>query len=282
MKALGYLGPPGTFSEKAARLYAARSGRPDALLCPYPSVPEVFLAAVRGEVDGAVVPVENSLEGAVNITLDLLGQQEELGIIAEVIVSVRHYLLARPGTHPGEVGVLVTHPHAFAQCYTYLREHLPRAEVRLVASTGEAARIVAEGPPGWAAVAGEEAAAAYGLEVISPEIQDSPYNKTRFPVLARGGAPPSGRDKTSLVFALPEDRPGGLYAILGEFAREGINLTKIESRPAKRELGEYIFFLDCEGHASFPPLREVVARLKEKTAFLRVLGSYPCAPGVDC
>lgn len=281
MKRIGYLGPEGTFAERAARTYAERIKITEPVFSPYPSIPETMLAVLQGKVEACVVPVENSLEGSVNITLDMLAHEIDLPIAGEVILSIKHFLLGRPETK-NNVRVLVTHPHAFAQCYRYLRENLPDVEVQLVSSTAEAARRVREAPPGWAAIAGEEAGARYGLAVLSPEIQDNPGNKTRFLVLSREPVPATGRDKTSLVLALPEDRPGGLYGILGVFARASINLTRIESRPAKSELGDYIFFLDCMGHAALSPLREVLDDLKGYTVMLKILGSYPCAPGVDC
>ncbi len=281
MNIFSYLGPPGTFSAKAARIFAQRCKLADAQLCPYPSIPEAILAVVRKEADFGVVPVENSLEGSVNITLDMLAQSSEIVIFGEVVLTVRHHLLGKPGCK--EIKVLITHPQPFAQCYQFISKNIgPHAEVRFVSSTAEAARIVATAPSGWVAIAGEEAATEYGLEILVPDIQGNPLNKTRFLVLSREAAPPSGNDKTSLVFALPEDRPGGLYQVLGVFAEAAVNLTKIESRPAKKELGDYIFFLDCLGHSALPPLQQVLEKLRRKTAMLKVLGSYPCAPGVDC
>jgi len=281
VKIFSYLGPPGTFSAKAAKIFAHRIKLPDAQFRPYPSIPEAILAVLRKEVDFGVVPVENSLEGSVNVTLDMLAQNSEVVIFGEVVLTVKHHLLGKPGCE--KLGVLVTHPQAFAQCYQYISKNIgSQVEVRFASSTAEAARVVSTAPPGWVAIGGEEAAKEYGLEVLVSDIQDNPLNKTRFLVLSREAAPPSGNDKTSLVFALPEDRPGGLYHVLGVFAEAAVNLTKIESRPAKKELGDYIFFLDCLGHAALPPLREVLEKLKQKTAMLKVLGSYPCAPGVDC
>lgn len=283
MKKIGYLGPPGTFSEQAARIYAKRMKMEirNTIFCPYPSIPEIILAVLERKVESGIVPIENSLEGSVNVTLDILAQKTELAISGEVVLLVKHYLLGKPETK-NNVKVLVTHSHAFAQCYQYIRKNLPEVEVQLVSSTAEAARKVSKAPNGWAAIAAREAEIKYDLAILASEIQDYPSNKTRFLVLTEECPPPSGRDKTSLVFALPEDRPGGLYEVLGEFARASINLTKIESRPAKKELGDYIFFLDCMGHAAFSPLREVLESLKQRTAMLKVLGSYPCAPGVDC
>lgn len=273
MKRFAYLGPPGTFSHKAAKVWVAKN-YPGADLVPLRTIPEVLRAIAQNVVDQGILPVENSIEGTVNLTLDGFARYP-LFVQGEIILEIEHCLLGKERKIKAFKAVY-SHPQALAQCQEFLTQFLPEAELIPVASTAEAARLVAQEKAEAAAIASAFAAACYQLEVIRSGIQAYPNNKTRFwAVASENTTPVTGRDKTSLVFALPENRPGGLYAILREFAQEEIDLTKIESRPTKKELGSYLFYLDCCGHHQEEKLQRVLGRLKAKTAFLRILGSYP-------
>jgi prephenate dehydratase len=274
---LAYLGPPGTFTEEA--LLAAPEGA-GAEPVPMQTVPDVIAAVEAGEVDGGMVPIENSIEGSVNVTLDTLAfDTGDVQIQREIVLPVRHALLARAGVQIEDVVVVVSHPHATAQCRKFLSTALPKAEVRAANSTAEAAMLVAERGPiePWAAIGTPLAAELYGLDVLAPDIEDRRENSTRFVLVGRDPVPPTGADKTSLVCFIEKDRPGALLAILHEFSDRGINLTKLESRPTKERLGEYCFFIDIEGHADEGDVKHALAGLRTKILDLKVMGSYPRA-----
>jgi len=268
MATLAYLGPRGTFSEEAALRYR----RDQTQLRPYATWPEIFEALAGGEVDEAVVALENSCEGSVNLTLDFLAGREDVFIRAELVLPVVQNLLARPGT--AEIGKVYSHPQALAQCYRYLRRNLPRAVLVPAESTAAAARKAAASD-GTAAIGTARAAGLYGLEVRAAAINDQAENVTRFVVLGRGeAARGEGGTKTSLVVFIV-DRPGALYRILQEFAVRGLNLTRIESRPTGNRLGEYHFFIDVIGHREDPPVAEALRAVSSQSARVRLLGSYP-------
>jgi prephenate dehydratase len=277
MRRLAYLGPPGTFTEEALL------SSPEGAQCepvPMQTVPEVIAAVERGDVDGGVVPIENSIEGSVNVTLDSLAfEATGVTIQREIVLPVRHALLARSGVALPDVAVVVSHPHATAQCRKFIAENLKRAEVRAANSTAEAAQLVSERGPidPWAAIGTQLAAKLYGLEVLAPDIEDRRENSTRFVLVGREPVPPTGTDKTSVVCFIEKDRPGALLAILHEFSDRTINLTKLESRPTKERLGEYCFFIDVEGHADDPDLGHALAGLRTKILDVKVMGSYPRA-----
>ena len=274
---LAYLGPPGTFTEEA--LLSAPEAA-DAEPVPLQTVPDVIAAVTAGTVDGGVVPIENSIEGSVNVTLDTLAfGSPGVTIQRELVLPVRHALLARAGVRVEEIAVVVSHPHATAQCRQYLADHLPRAEVRAANSTAEAAQIVSERGPiePWAAIGTQLAASLYGLVVAAPDIEDRRENSTRFVLVGREAAAQTGNDKTSVVCFIEKDRPGALLAILHEFSDRGINLTKLESRPTKERLGEYCFFIDIEGHVDEPNVGHAIAGLRTKILDVKVMGSYPRA-----
>ncbi|HBT46418.1 MAG TPA: prephenate dehydratase [Peptococcaceae bacterium] len=277
MKTVAYLGPEGTFSHQAALAWGGRVGA--VAFRPADSLPEVIQAVHRGEGEAAVLPLENSIEGSVNLTLDLLLEEPELRIIGEVVLEVHHCLATR-ARQLDRIEEVWSHPHALAQCRRFLAEKLPRVPLRTVNSTAEAMRMAADREE-RAAVGSLFAAALYRVPVLYRAIEDHPGNKTRFVVIGREALHGDGPYKTSLVLAVPENRPGGLYEVLRYFAEAGINLTRIESRPTKKELGEYLFFLDCEGHAQLEPLSGVLAELKPRTALLKILGSYPCHDEVE-
>lgn len=267
---IGVLGPEGSYSEKAALAWSKRS--PEATLVYLKDFEEVMKEVEDGDLEAGVVPLENSLEGAVTVTMDLLLRLSVV-IVGEVNLPIRHCLVGRGES---EVRVILSHPQALAQCRQYLREHFPEAEIRTTGSTSHAAKLAQEFPE-MAAIAGPEAAAMYGLRVLAKEIQDERDNVTRFIVAGRRIPEPTGRDKTSLIIYLQRDRPGALFSILQEFALRSINLTRIESRPSRRELGDYYFYIDLEGHISDRNVSEALDAIKEKAAMVKVLGSYPRA-----
>jgi len=273
----GFLGPPGTFTQEALLQVVDPES---AELVYYPTVEEVVLAVERGEVARGMIPIENSVEGTVNASIDALGfDTEGLLIEREVILAVRLHLLARAGAALAGVKEVYSMPHATAQCRRWLRENLPDAKIIAANSTAEAAGRVAYENADAAAIGPNLAAQLFGLEVIARDVTDHPEAETRFVVVGRDAAEPSGRDKTSLIAFIAEDKPGALLEILQEFAERKINLTKLESRPTKRVLGEYCFFIDLEGHLSDEHVAGAVAALEPRLARLKSLGSYPRAVG---
>jgi chorismate mutase/prephenate dehydratase len=267
--AVAYLGPPGTFSEQALLKQFGSSVQEE----PCGSIDEVFKSAESGRADYALVPVENSSEGAVSRSLDLL-LVTSLSIVAEVSVAVRHHLLTRDGTLQGVTRVLA-HPQALAQCIGWLNERAPLLERVSAASNAEAARIAAQDPAA-AAIAGEAAAAHYGLQPAAREIQDDPHNRTRFVVLGRQQTRPSGRDKTSLILSVA-NRAGAVYHMLAPLAQHGVSMTRFESRPARTGTWEYYFYVDVEGHLLDEKVATALQALQQTCAFYRCLGSYPVA-----
>jgi prephenate dehydratase len=279
---LGYLGPPGTFSEEA--LHAATDTR-GAQLVPYPTILDTVLAVQGGDVERALVPIENALEGAVDATLDALAvETRDVVIVGESVLRIRNCLVARDGVRLEDVTVVVSHPQPLAQCARFLRATLPAAQVRAATSTAEAVRTVAGTPEPWAALGTRTAAALYGCRVLREGVDDDPDNATRFVWLARAGTPPAEPGarawRTSLVFAGAGDStPGWLVRCLAEFAVRGVNLTKIESRPRRGRLGHYLFLADVDGRIDEAPVAEAVARLHAHCEVVRILGSYPAAQG---
>jgi len=271
---LAYLGPQGTFAEQAARALD-----PAADLLSATSVTAAIDAVRAGEVDGACVPVENSVEGSVPATLDSLAEAEPVVAVAEHVLPIRFSVLVRPGTAPGGVRTVATHPHAAAQVRRWIAEHLPAATTVLTTSTSAAAVAVVDGNAD-AAVCAPVAAAHYALHELATGVHDIGDAETRFLLLRRPGTLPArtGTDRTSLV-AVAADRPGALLEVLAEFALRSINLTRIESRPMKGRLGEYRFFLDCDGHVTDPAVGDALAELHRRCHSVRFLGSYPRTGG---
>lgn len=271
MLKVGFLGPRGTFSHEAMERYTA--GMVYAAY-DYNTIPDMLLAIRNGEIDEAVVPIENSLEGAVNVTLDMMAFEVDLKIKAELVVAIRQNLLVKRGTGFKDIKHILSHPQPIGQCRKYISSSFPRAEVKLVYSTAGAAEEVAKGGDGLAAIGSAKAAEVYGLDILAHGIQDSENNLTRFVVIAREDSERTGFDKTSIVFST-EDRPGSLYRVLDIFNLWDINMTRIESRPAKNQLGRYIFFVDIDGHRDDEDLRDALTMVKRKTSFFKFLGSYP-------
>ncbi len=264
---IGVLGPEGSYSEKAAK-----SWQPGAQLKYFGDFEEVLVAVEAADVDLGVVPLENSLEGAVGLTMDLL-LRLQVRIIGEVNLPIRHCLVGRG---EGEIKVILSHPQALAQCRQYIRRQYPGIEVRTTGSTSHAAKLAQEFPE-MAAIAEAGTAQKYSLQVLDRDIQDAKENITRFAVVGKETPLATGRDKTSLVIYLDKDRPGALFDILQEFAKRGINLTRIESRPSRRGLGDYYFYIDLEGHILDEPVQEALQGILRKAAMVKVLGSYPRA-----
>jgi len=266
---VAYLGPAGTFSELA--LLKQFGSSVDAVACP--SIDEVFRAAEAGGADFAIAPVENSTEGSITRTLDLL-LATKLKIVAEVSLPVNHHLLTRSGNMEG-VTRICAHAQALAQCVNWLNQYYPALERQAVASNAEAARL-ASTDDAVAAVAGETAANRYQLLPVASYIQDDPANRTRFVVLGRQHTQQSGNDKTSLILAL-QNRAGAVHHMLGPLARHGVSMTRFESRPAKTGAWEYYFYVDIEGHEEDPKIAQALAELRGECAFYKSLGSYPVA-----
>jgi prephenate dehydratase len=282
---LGYFGPAGTFTHAA--LLASGHAFADAV--PFATERETIGAAARGEVAAALVPIENSIEGGVNATLDALALEvEDAEIVGEEVLPVSHALAAPPGLALADVEAVTSHPQALAQCRRFLAETLPGRRLIAATSTAEAVRSAAAATSGLAAIGTTTAAALYSCAVLAEGIEDEHDNRTRFLwVAARGTAPfaaasaAAGRPfKTSIVFHGAGDAsPGWLVRCLAEFADRDINLTRIESRPLKRRLGHYLFLADLEGDARAANVAEAIARVRTHAEVVRVLGSYPAAAG---
>ncbi|NOY52265.1 MAG: prephenate dehydratase [Deltaproteobacteria bacterium] len=266
---VAYLGPEGTFSHLACLKNYGSS----ACLIPVRSFSEVFDEVERGRVHYGVVPIENSIEGVVNNALDNF-MRSELKITSEILLPISHSLLSLSGEME-KVRKVYSFPQPTAQCRRWIEQHIPHLPIIDMESTAGAAQRASEDPEA-AAIAGDAAARHYGLKVIEKRIEDNTDNVTRFLTIAKEPAQPTGDDKTSVVFAF-RNEPGALFRFLQPFAEEGINLTKIESRPSGQKAWEYVFFVDLEGHEQDPPIRKALDRLGKDAFFLKVLGSYPRA-----
>lgn len=264
---IAFLGPEGTFTQAAALKHFGRSVR----TVPLRAIDEVFREVEAGSADYGVVPVENSTEGVVNHTLDMF-LHSPLKICGEVQMRIHHHLLG--ATAPLEaIARVYSHPQSLAQCREWLDLHLPHSDRVPVNSNGEAVQR-ARDEPGAAAIAGHCAAEIYQVPMLAENIEDQPDNTTRFLIIGSTSIPPSGQDKTSLL-AASTNRAGALYGLLEPIARHGVNMTRIESRPSRRGIWDYVFFIDMEGHANDPPVAAALAELREKASLFRVLGSYP-------
>ena len=264
---VAYLGPAGTFSEQA--VYEQFGHAVEGVPCV--SIDEVFRAAEAGTADFGVVPIENSTEGVINRTLDLL-LQTTLAISGEVAIRIHHNLMTVSGTMDG-VTRICAHSQALAQCQAWLALHYPDIERIAVASNAEAARL-AMSDPCMAAIAGEIAAQTYKLEVVHAHIQDDPHNRTRFAIVGRLHTAPSGSDQTSLVLSVP-NKAGAVYNLLAPLSKHGVSMTRFESRPARMGTWEYYFYVDIEGHADDVKVAAALAELQQNAAFFKLLGSYP-------
>lgn len=265
------MGPRGTYSEIAARTYF----EDDIEIVTFPLITDVAEAVEDGEVDAGIVPVESLREGSVGETLDALAWLD-VKVRAEIVLTITHHLLGTEEVEFEEIKQVLSHPQALAQCREFLRENLPNAELISVKSTAKAAKQISKDRrPYMAAIGSRGLADLYDLEIIREDIQKGKEDETRFFCLGKEHNEPTGEDKTSIVFYTKEDRPGILHEILNEFAERNINLTKIESRPSKEALGDYLFFIDFEGHKDDSLVEEVLEELESKVATLKVKGSYP-------
>ncbi|MEE9324257.1 MAG: prephenate dehydratase [Dehalococcoidia bacterium] len=269
-KRIGYLGPRGTFTEQAALLYD-----PNAQLVSFTGIPAVAAAVATGMVEEGVVAIENSIEGSVTDTLDVLIHETNLSIKRELVLPINHYLLVKEGTKIEDIEILFSHPQALSQCRQFLERCFPQAQRVAALSTAAAVEEMLKSESPAAAIATQRAAQLYDVDILAQNIQDHSSNVTRFIVLATGDHPPTGQDKTSLCFSFAKNKPGILYRVLGEFAQRNINLAKVESRPSKEDLGQYIFLVDLEGHRSESIIGEALEKVQEQTAMLRIFGSYP-------
>jgi prephenate dehydratase len=292
---VGYFGPEGTFTHEA--LIDSTAGL-ELTHVPYPTIFDTVMAVHDGEVDRALVPIENSLEGSVDATLDTLAiETEDVAIVGEVVHAIRHYLIARTRLELSEIETVVSHPQANAQCAWFIRTNLPRARVLAGASTAQAVRMVAEHDGPWAALGTRLAAERYGCQVLRAGVEDGAVNETRFVWLAPAGSPagapgdlepaagypaggsgdpPSRPWKTAIVFwGAGSETAGWLVRCLAELADRRVNLTRIESRPLKQTLGQYMFFADLEGRDIDQHVVEAMEALRARVAVLRVLGSFP-------
>jgi len=268
-KTIGYLGPAGTFCEMAAQSLFSKNE-----LCPYSNITSLIEDVARSNLSTGVLPMENLLEGTVIPVLDSLSAFPEVKISGEAVLKIEQHLMANPGLKKAELTGILSHAHALAQCREYLKKNFPHLPCNALSSTAEAARRVAMDLNTCAAIGNKRAAEIYGLEIIDANISDIKENYTRFIILSRNIPAPTGKDKTSLAFSL-EHKPGTLAQTLVLFSEAGINLTKIESRPSRKVLGEYIFYLDFEGHVEDTSVEKVLQRMRQQTTSLWVMGSYP-------
>jgi prephenate dehydratase len=272
-KKIAYLGPPGTFTEEALDKFIKDLSQVRKI--SFPTVADVIRSVDRGEADEGLVPMENSIEGSVNITQDILTFESEAKIIGEVTIPVKHSLIGKKNIKLDNIKKVISHPHAAAQCRKFLSTNLKDAEIIAANSTAEAVKILKEENDDIAAIGTKIAAKIYNLEIIENDIEDNKDNKTRFVFIGNSIQPKTGNDKTSIVCFLKEDRPGSLYNILKEFACRNINLARLESRPAKKDLGDYVFMIDLDGHLHDENIFEAIEVLRKGVYLVKILGSYP-------
>ena len=272
---ISYLGPAGTFTEQAAVLFAGENARADFI--PFPSITASAEAVAHREVDVAVVPFENSLAGAVGETHDLIIHQLDLFIVDELIIPIEHCLIVAPEADISDIRVIYSHPQALGQCQRYLNRRFPNARTEATLSTAQAVTRAVEIGDQVAAIAPRRAAVLHDAHILEIGIEDDHRNATRFVVLAHNDHEPTGDDRTTMLFSTA-NRPGALLRVLQHFADADINLTRIESRPARERLGSYLFLIDCDGHRTDPALATALERLEPELERLRIIGSYPKAP----
>lgn len=267
---VGYLGPKATFTHQAALEHFGISAK----YIPLATIRDVFEEVERGNIDYGVVPVENTIEGVVNYTLDMFLQMPNVNIVGEIIIPVSLHLLSL-AEDLSQIKKVYSHPHALAQARAWLDKHLPNAQRIEVESTAKAAELALEDEES-AAIASEAAATVYNLNILANNVQETLNNYTRFLVIGKKKLGKTGKDKTSVLFAV-KDEAGALYKALEPFYRYGVNLTKIESRPSRAKSWDYVFFVDIEGHREDPSVEKALQELKKRTKLVRILGSYPSA-----
>ena len=268
---VGILGPRGTYTEIAARKHFGEDIEP----VTYTLITDVAEAVEEGEVPLGVIPIESLREGTIGETLDALAWLD-IKVNAEIVLKIIHHLLGVEGADLDGIKQVLSHPQALAQCRKFTREKLPDAEMISVTSTAKAAKQVSKmREPYMAAIGSDGLADLYDLEILQEDIQTGKEDETRFVCIGKEDNEATGEDKTSIVFYTKQDRPGILHEILQEFAKRKINLTKIESRPSKEALGDYLFFVDLEGHRTDEPVKEALDSIEPKVATLKIIGSYP-------
>jgi len=277
MQKIGYLGPPGTFTEMAAVNYLEDKRVKGASLEAYMDIERLIMAIGENEIPAGIVPIENSLEGSVNITLDYLAHKVNLEIQAEITLPIIHNLIVKPGVELADIEKVISHPQALAQCRDNIRKYLGDIETVKVSSTAEAVNQISSKKAG--AIGSRLAASRNKLEIIKEGFQDESRNWTRFVLLSRPGVASGVRQlsadkKTSIILAPIKNRPGILHELLEEFARKNINLTKIESRPTRKTLGDYLFFIDFDGDREDRQINEILKNLRLKSSYFKTLGSY--------
>ncbi len=274
---IGYLGPEGTFSEEAGKLYTGQLKEKGEMIA-FSTFHDALYAVDQGKITEAIVPIENSIEGTIGLVPDMLATEVNLKIKAELVMPIYHYLIGPKKNSLKDVTDVISKPEIIDQCKDFLRKNLPKAKLHLAYSSSDAVKQVALFPGGegrvFAAIGTEQSAKMYELKFLAAKI-NAKDNMTRFVVLAKEDHRPTGRDKTSIVFSTRKDKPGSLHDILGVFALRNINLTKIESRPAKKALGDYYFFADMAGHRQDKVMAEALLEVKQRSSFLKILGSYP-------
>lgn len=273
--ATAYLGPRGTFSEDAALLYAGEQAE----LIDFSTIPALTAAVETGLAHEAILPIENSIEGSISSTLDLLIHETPLKIKAEFVLPVRLFLITVPGTALSDIKRVSSHPNPLGQSRRFLERCLPNAEKVAALSTASAVEeMIATGDHTRAAIGTERSAAMFGGTILAHDVQDVRTNVTRFVILGPKDAEPTGDDKTSIGYTITADVPGTLHASISPFAKSAIQLTKIESRPTKAWLGEYVFLIDMIGHRTEPKIAAALKEVGEITAELKIFGSYPRFP----
>ena len=269
---IAFLGPMGSYSEQAARNY-----NPSANLVPYTSFRLIVEAVMNGKIGEGILPIENSLTGSVIENLEILVEFQDIKITGEVVIPIHHSLIVKAGTKIDEVKTVFSHPQALSQCKNFLSKNLPNASLIASLSTSASITDMINSNIISAAIANPHANTEEGIEIIKTRIEDFPNNATRFIVISNSDNLQTGNDKTSLCISFDSDKAGILYNVLGECAKRGVNMTKIESRPSKINLGNYIFFIDIEGHREDKITNETLTAIKSKTEKFLMLGSYPKA-----
>lgn len=286
---IAHLGPPGTYTEQASLLYTSwlsNNTCVDAILCPYPSIAQSLQAVAKNQAQLAIVPAENSIEGSVTMTMDAMWQLDTLQIQMALVMPIAHTLISCTQSLEN-ISSVYSHPQGLAQCQGWLEHFLPNVQLIATNSTTEALQRLEEDLSA-AAISSQRAAELYKLPIIAKGINDYPENCTRFWVVSQGTTPPpyelvpEKNSRTSLAFSLPANAPGALVKAMQIFANLGINLSRIESRPTKRSLGEYLFFIDLEADAREPLMQSALVELSTYTEVLKIFGSYSILPVVSC
>lgn len=270
---VGFLGPEGSFAQIAAKDFFSEAGT---TFIPYDNSAQIFKALDAGDIDYGVTPIENSTQGTVPETLDLLLDSQSIKICGETEVRVHQNMIVNEGATDADIEIICSHPQGIAQTRNFIHERFPYAEIKEMYSTSLAAKYVKESGINHAAIGSDLAAEYYGLTILHRSIEDSSNNQTRFIVIGKSKMKATGQDKTSIIFAVKHE-PGSLFHALEAFSMYQINLTKIESRPARHlpEIWSYIFFTDFEGHLDDEPVKAALNELEQHTMFLKILGSYP-------